>query len=380
MKIVIAMDSFKGSASSLEAGAAVKKGIQAGMSEFQEIEILPVADGGEGTVEAFIAGTSGSIKTETVTGPFGKPIKATYGLLEDKAILEVAETSGIMLVKKAELNPWQATTYGLGELLRTLIKKGQRNFLIGLGGSATNDGGMGMLQALGYRFLNKNGETVFRSVCDMEHMTLVDDSQVPEELQQCHFVIASDVTNPLCGEQGATAIYGPQKGVKQTDIAKFDASLQHFAKITEDYLKKDFSQATGAGAAGGLGFAILAYLKGEVHSGFQLLSAEKQFEEKIKNSDLVITGEGRLDAQSVMGKVPSALAKITQKYNKPLIAIAGSTSEDAYQCNDCGIDAFFSIIHSIGTEAELLQPAITKESIQQTAEQLFRFYQRMKAL
>lgn len=377
MKIVIAMDSFKGSASSLEAGAAVKKGIQAGMSESQEIEVLPVADGGEGTVEAFIAGTSGSIKTETVTGPLGKSIKAKYGLLDDMAILEVAETSGIMLVKKADLDPWRATTYGLGELLRVLMEKGQRNFLIGLGGSATNDGGMGMLQALGYRFLNKKGETVSRSICDMEHIALVDDSQVPEELQQCHFTIASDVTNPLCGEQGATAVYGPQKGVKQADIAKFDASFLHFARITKDYLKKDFSQAAGAG---GLGFAILSYLEGAIHSGFQLLSEEKQYEEKIKTSELVVTGEGRLDAQSVMGKVPSALAKITQRYNKPLIVIAGSTSDDAYQCNDYGIDAFFSIIHSIGTEAELLHPTITKESIQQTAEQLFRFYQRMKKL
>lgn len=380
MKIVIAMDSFKGSASSLEAGAAVKKGIQLGMKQPQDIEILPVADGGEGTVEAFIAGTSGSIKTAEVTGPLGKKVTAQYGWLNDQAILEVAETSGITLVKKSELDPWQATTYGLGELLRTLIKNGQRNFLIGLGGSATNDGGLGMLLALGYRFLNADGKEISRNICEIEHIATIDDSQVPKELKECQFTIASDVTNPLCGERGATAVFGPQKGVAPADVPKFDVRLQHFAKITADYLKEDFSHVAGAGAAGGLGFAILGYLGGEIFPGFQLLAKEKSFEEKIQASDLVITGEGRLDAQSVMGKVPSSLAKITQRYNKPLIAIAGSTSDDAYQCNDHGIDAFFSIIHRIGTEDELLQPSVTKESIQQTAEQLFRFYEKMKAL
>ncbi|MBO0452486.1 glycerate kinase family protein [Candidatus Enterococcus murrayae] len=380
MKIVIAMDSFKGSASSLEAGTAVKKGIQLGMRHSQAIEILPVADGGEGTVEAFITGTSGSIETAEVTGPFEKKVNARYGLLNNLAILEVAETSGITLVKKADLDPWQATSYGLGELLRKLIKTGHRHFLIGLGGSATNDGGLGMLQALGYRFLKKNGEAIPRSVCEIEHIESVDDSLVPKELADCHFTIASDVTNPLWGKHGATAVYGPQKGVRSADIAKFDALLQHFSAITKEYLKQEFSQIAGAGAAGGLGFAILAYLNGKITPGFQLLAKEKHFEEKIEACDLVITGEGRLDAQSVMGKVPSSLAKITQKYNKPLIVIAGSTSDDAYQCNDHGIDAFFSIIHRIGTEEELLQPAVTTESIQQTAEQLFRFYQTMKAL
>lgn len=384
MNILVAMDSFKGSVSSLEAGEAVKKGIQAGMKSLHEealvIDILPVADGGEGTVEAFVAGTSGSIKTAIVTGPQGKPIEARYGRLGERAILEVAETSGITLVEKAEQDPWRATSYGLGELIRRLVQEGQREFLIGLGGSATNDGGFGMLQALGYRFLDKDGQALSHQICEMSHIAKIEDSRVPIELKDCQFIVASDVTNPLLGEQGATAIFGPQKGVQPAEVETFDGLLQQFAQQTKAFLNKDFSRKAGAGAAGGLGFAFLAYLNGEILPGFQRLAEEKHFDERIKASDLVITGEGRLDAQSVMGKVPSALAKITRKYDKPLIAIAGSTSEDAYQCNDHGVDAYFSILHSLGTEEELLHPENTLKSIQQTAEQLFRFYQKMKAL
>ncbi|EOH93604.1 glycerate kinase [Enterococcus pallens] len=377
MNILVAMDSFKGSVTSLEAGAAVQQGIkQAGLKA--EITILPVADGGEGTIEAFVHQTDGEIQQLPVTGPLGEPVEAAYGIIKDQAILEVAETSGITLVKKADLNPWKATSYGLGELIQQLIKKGQRKFIIGLGGSATNDGGLGMLQALGYRFIQADGSEIGRNICELKHMVGIDASQVLPEIQECQFTIASDVTNPLNGQQGATAIFGPQKGVKSHEIKEIDQLLKRFAAITADYLQRDMATTPGSGAAGGLGFAILAYLNGEIQPGFQLLAQKKQLAEKIRAADLLITGEGRLDAQSVMGKVPSALAKWAQTEQKPLVAIAGSVSDDAGQCNDYGIDAFFPIIRQIASEEETLKKATTLESIRQTAEQLFRFYQKIQ--
>ncbi|MHC5227653.1 glycerate kinase family protein [Enterococcus sp. LJL99] len=376
MNILIAMDSFKGSVTSLEAGQAVKKGILDAHLD-AEITIVPVADGGEGTVEAFMYQTKGAIKTSTVTGPLGAKVQAAYGINEKKAYLEVAETSGITLVPKEELDPWKATTFGLGELIKQLVTEGYREFVVGLGGSATNDAGVGMLQALGYQFKNEKGEVIKQNLCELNHISDVDDSNVLPQLKECKFTIASDVINPLCGSQGATAIFGPQKGVKAVEVEKIDHLLEQFAKISTKYLGNDLSNQAGAGAAGGLGFAFLAYLTSETKPGFELLANEKKLAEKIATADLLITGEGRLDAQSVMGKVPSALAKITKKYEKTLIAIAGSVSDDVGQCNDHGIDAFFPIIRQIASEEKTLNKATTTESIRQTAEQLFRFYKKI---
>lgn len=377
MNILIAMDSFKGSVTSLEAGAAVRQGIaDAGL--VAKTTVLPVADGGEGTIEAFVDQTAGKIRTLSVTGPLGKTVSAAYGVIGEQTILEAAETSGITLIKKADLNPWKATSYGLGELIKQLIAAGQRKFIIGLGGSATNDGGVGMLQALGYRFIQADGTEIGRNICELANIVEVEAQQAVPELADCQFLIASDVTNPLNGEQGATAIFGPQKGVKPEEIEKIDQLLQHFATITAEYLQRDASKTPGAGAAGGLGFAIMAYLEGEVQSGFQLLAEKKRLAEKVKRADLVITGEGRLDAQSVMGKVPSALAQLAQKEQKPIIAIAGSVSNDVGRCNEYGIDAFFPIIRQLASEEETLSRETTIESIRQTAEQLFRFYQKIQ--
>lgn len=375
MNILIAMDSFKGSVSSLEAGAAVKQGIK-DAELVAKTTIIPVADGGEGTVEAFIDQTQGQLKTAEVTGPLGDKVQAVYGVEGNKVILEVATTSGITQVPKQDLDPWQATSFGLGELIKHLVEEGYRDFIIGLGGSATNDAGFGMLEALGYRFITEKGKSTNRDICEMKHIATIDDSQVLPELQSCRFVIASDVTNPLCGTKGATAVFGPQKGVKEHEVEEIDQLLAHFAQVTAKHLKEDLSEKVGAGAAGGLGFAILAYLQGAIEPGFQLLAKEKKLAEKVAQADLLITGEGRLDAQSVMGKVPSSLAKIAQ--DKPLIVLAGSVSNDAGQCNEHGIDAFFPIIRQIASEEETLKKETTMESIRQTAEQLFRFYQKMK--
>ncbi|MGX4686929.1 glycerate kinase family protein [Vagococcus sp. JNUCC 83] len=377
MKILIAMDSFKGSVSSLEAGKAVSKGIKkSGLSS--HIEIVPVADGGEGTVEAFLYQTDGKTMVKKVTGPLGSDVYAKHGIYKNTAYIEVAETSGITLVKKEELDPFRATTFGLGELIESLINSGYRRFIVGLGGSATNDAGLGMLRALGYRFFTKDGFLIDENICELGNLSKIDDSKVSNKLKECEFIIASDVKNPLIGKNGATAIFGPQKGLKNQDVEKMDRFIHTFGLKSSDYLNNDFIMTPGAGAAGGLGFAFMAYLNATLFSGFDLLVKEKNIINKVKKADIVITGEGRLDAQSVMGKVPSALAELTQETGKILLAICGSVSDDVEECNKYGIDAFFPIIRQIADEKTILSKSNTLISLEQTAEQLGRFYQAIK--
>lgn len=377
MKVLIAMDSFKGSVSSLEAGKAVSKGIKkAGLSS--HVEIVPVADGGEGTVEAFLYQTDGKTMVKKVTGPLGNYVYAKHGIYKNTAYIEVAETSGITLVKKEELDPFRATTFGLGELIASLVDSGYRRFIVGLGGSATNDAGLGMLRALGYRFFTKDGFLIDENICELGNLLEIDDSKVSNKLKECEFIIASDVKNPLIGKNGATTIFGPQKGLKNQDVEKMDRLIHEFGLKSSDYLNNDFIMTPGAGAAGGLGFAFMAYLNATLCSGFDLLAKEKNIINKVKKADIVITGEGRLDAQSVMGKVPSALAELTQETGKILLAICGSVSDDVRTCNEYGIDAFFPIIRQIADEKTTLSKSNTLVSLEQTAEQLGRFYQAIK--
>ncbi|MGY3704412.1 glycerate kinase family protein [Vagococcus martis] len=377
MKVLIAMDSFKGSVSSLEAGKAVSQGLsKSGLSS--HTEIVPVADGGEGTVEAFLYKTDGKTMIKKVTGPLGKEVYVKYGIYKETSYIEVAETSGITLVNKEELDPFKATTYGLGELIESLMNSGYRRFIIGLGGSATNDAGIGMLRALGYRFMTENGSFIDENICELSNLTKIDDSKVSNQLKECQFIIASDVNNPLVGKNGATAVFGPQKGLKKSDVNTLDKLIEKFGVMSSSYLNNDFMMTAGAGAAGGLGFAFMSYLNAELFSGFDLLAKEKNIINKVKKADMVITGEGRLDAQSVMGKVPSALAELTKQSNKPLLAICGSVSDDAGQCNEHGIDAFFPIIRQIADEETILSKSNTLVSLEQAAEQLGRFYQAIK--
>lgn len=376
MKIVVAMDSFKGSVSSVEAGQAVKRGIEKVCDA--QVTVKPIADGGEGTVEALVEGLGGQFADISVTGPLGGKIQARYGLIADgkTAVIEMAEAAGITLVERESLNPWDATTFGVGEMIRAAIEKGCREFIIGIGGSATTDGGVGMLQALGYEFLNAEGQQVSYGIRELDSIRSIKSEKAMKELSACQFLIACDVTNPLCGETGAVYIYGPQKGVKQEEKEVLDQKMVHYGKLTEQHTGKNYMNQEGAGAAGGLGFAFLSYVKNvELRSGISIVLEALKLEEAIKEADLVITGEGRLDGQTAMGKVPIGIAKLAKKYGASVLAFAGGVTEDADACNAEGIDAFFPIVRSVVKLEEAMEPENAKKNIVASVEQVLRAMQ-----
>lgn len=380
MKVVIAIDSFKGSISSLNAGAAIQEGIQ---RVFPDAEVLvrPLADGGEGTVEALALGMNGRIRTVTVTGPLGTPVEAAYGILDASktAIIEMSAAAGITLVDEPNRNPLYTTTYGVGELIRDAITNGCRNFIVGIGGSATNDGGIGMLQALEYEFLDKNGQPVPFGANGLSKIATIHDTHVLPELKDCHFKIACDVTNPLCGPQGCSAIFGPQKGATPDMIRQMDQWLASYASITREKYPNADPDHPGTGAAGGLGFAFLSYTNAILQSGIQIILEETRLESYIKDADIVITGEGRLDGQTIMGKAPIGVAAIAKKYNKTVLAFSGCTTKEATLCNQNGIDAFFPILHTITTLEEAMHPETTRQNLTTTTEQAFRLIHAVQA-
>lgn len=373
MKVVVAIDSLKGSLSSMEAGNAIKTGILRASPD-TEVVVKPLADGGEGTTEAFVEGFGGTMVSRMVRGPFSCPVEAFYGMLEQSgtAIIEMAAAAGIALVRREELDPLKATTYGVGELISDAIKKGCRKFIIGIGGSATNDCGMGMLAALGYRFLDRNGNEISQGADYLDQIVGIDDSRVIGELKECVFQIACDVKNPLYGVNGATYIFGLQKGLKESDKERVDRKVQKFAQVVADYMGVDNSLMEGAGAAGGMGFAFASFLKGTLEPGISLVMKAIQLEECIRDADYVVTGEGQLDRQTTMGKAPAGVAAVAKKYNIPVIAFAGALSEDAGFCNQAGIDAFFSILPQIMTLEEAMERETAIRNMERTAEQVFR--------
>lgn len=373
MKVVVAIDSLKGSLTSMDAGLAIKEGIQKAHPAAQVI-VKPLADGGEGTTDALIEGMGGERIDLTVTGPLGKQVSAYYGYLSEShtAILEMASAAGIILITEKEKNPLVATTFGVGEMILDAVRRGCQNFIIGIGGSATNDGGIGMLQALGYRFLNSDKQDVGQGAQALENITFIDTSHVAPDLARCHFQIACDVTNPLCGENGATYVYGPQKGVTDELKEPLDSAMAHFARITATTLGNQFSQAKGAGAAGGLGFAFLSYLNAELTPGIDLILSAVDLENTLKDADYVVTGEGRLDHQTAMGKAPVGVAKLAKKYGLTVLAFAGGVTTDARACNDAGIDAFFPIVRGITTLEEAMKPENARTNMIDSVEQVFR--------
>ena len=372
-KVVIAIDSLKGSLTSLEAGSAIFEGIRKVFPQ-TEVSIRPLADGGEGTVEALALGMNGRLEKVMVSDPLGRPVLATYGIIDSSktAIIEMASASGITLVTESERNPLNTTTYGVGEMIRDAIEKGCRNFIIGIGGSATNDGGIGMLQALGYGFIDKEGKQVPFGAKGLALIEKITDDYVIPELKECSFKIACDVTNTLCGEQGCSAIFGPQKGATPTMIMQMDKWLAYYAKLTKEKYPKANMQQAGTGAAGGLGFAFLSYTNAVLESGVKIILEETRLEDFIKDADLVITGEGRLDGQTVMGKAPIGVAKLAKKYQKPVIAFSGCVTPDATACNDHGIDAFFPILRSVVSLEEAMNSLNARQNITATVEQVFR--------
>lgn len=373
MKVVVAIDSLKGSLSSLEAGEAIKSGVLKAMPE-AEVCVRPLADGGEGTVEALALGMGGELKTVEVTGPLGEKVNCLYGILEESktAIVEMSGAAGITLVSDELRTPLHTTTYGVGEVIKDAIANGCRHFIVGIGGSATNDGGIGMLQALGFGMLDKDGNQVPFGAKGIKEIETITDDQVIPELKECSFRIACDVTNPLCGERGCSAVYGPQKGATPEMVKEMDAWLADYAKLVSAKYEKADAEYPGTGAAGGMGFAFLAYTNAVLESGIKIILEETKLEDYVKDADIVITGEGRMDGQTAFGKAPIGVAKIAKKFDKTVLAFAGSVTKDAVVCNEHGIDAFFPILRRIQTLQEAMTPEIARDNMVTTVEQVFR--------
>ncbi len=372
MKVVAAIDSLKGSLSSMEAGYAIREGILKA-SPGAEVLVKPLADGGEGTTEALAEGLGGEMVRVKVHGPLEEPVTAEYGLLEESgtAVMEMAAAAGIVLTGK-EKRPLDATTYGVGEMIRDAVEKGCRRFIVGIGGSATNDCGIGMLTALGFQFLDEQGKPVGISAGALKDVAQICTDHAMPELAECSFRVACDVTNPLCGPNGATYIYGPQKGVTDDMKEELDRDLRHFADVTKAALECDCAGMEGAGAAGGLGYAFLAYLKADLKPGIELVLDAVGMDQAMKGADLVFTGEGRLDHQTAMGKAPVGIAKLAKKHGAKVVALAGAIADGAEACNDNGIDAFFPILRQVVTLDEAMEPEMARRNMAKTAEQVMR--------
>ena len=368
----MAMDSFKGSLPSLDAGNAVKAGIQQ-VNSNNIVTVCPLADGGEGTVQALYQSLGGQWTETTVTGPRCRPVNTGYCVLPDgTAILEMASAAGLPLLTPGERNPLETTTYGVGELIRDAIEKGCRDFIIGIGGSATNDGGTGMLSALGFDFFDENEKAIALGAKGLQNLQRISiENQLPE-LKECRFRIACDVNNPLCGENGCSAIFAPQKGATPEMVADMDHWLENYARLANQVSANADPDFPGAGAAGGLGFAFLTFLNATLESGADIILSKTGLEEQIQNADIVITGEGRLDGQTAMGKGPMAVAALAKRYDKPVIALCGCIGKDAEICNDHGIDAYFPILQSVTTLEEALAPETAAQNLKATAAQVFR--------
>ena len=358
MKIVIAPDSYKESLSALDVATAIELGFREIFPQAEYIK-LPVADGGEGTVEAMVAATQGQIVEVTVTGPLGTQVEGFYGLSGDEqsAFIEMAAASGLELVLPEQRNPLITTSWGTGELIRHALDAGVKHIIIGIGGSATNDGGAGMVQALGAKLLNSEGDALGQGGGALETLARIDISELDRRLHDCRIEVACDVTNPLTGKEGATAIFGPQKGATPEMITRLDAALAHYAELIKRDLDLDVLDLAGGGAAGGMGAALFAFCGAELRQGIEIVTDALHLDRYVAEADLVITGEGRIDSQTVHGKVPVGVAKVAKRYNKPVIGIAGSLTADVGVVHEHGIDAVFSVIYGICTLDDALKNA-----------------------
>ena len=383
MKVVVAIDSFKGSLSSMEAGQAIAEGVKR-VYQHAEVVVRPLADGGEGTVEALVEGMGGVFVTKEVTGPLGEKVEAVYGIIESKddlsktAIIEMSAAAGITLVPEKSRNPMSTTTYGVGELILDAIERGCRHFIVGIGGSATNDGGVGMLQALGYDFVTQEGKAISYGGNGLRELASIEESNVHPILKECTFKVACDVTNPLCGENGSSAIFGPQKGATPEMVQELDQLLLHYAELSKNINSHSNRFYPGTGAAGGMGFAFLTYINATLESGIQIVLTETKLEELITTADFVVTGEGRLDGQTALGKAPIGVATLAKKHQKKVLAFAGAVTPDAKECNQHGIDAFFPILRGVVTLKEAMNKEVAHQNMVDTVEQVFRVVEMMK--
>jgi len=345
MKVIIAPDSFKESLSSLEVAAEIEAGFRDVFPQADYVK-LPIADGGEGTVEALVAATGGQVMDAEVVGPLGEKVNAFYGVCGDErtVVIEMAAASGLALVLPELRNPLMTTSYGTGELIRMSLDAGYLDFVIGIGGSATNDGGVGMLQALGVRFLDRDGKEIGYGGGSLAGLARIDVSGLDARLVDAQIEVACDVNNPLTGPTGASAVFGPQKGATPEMVAELDRCLAHYAELIRRDIGKDVETEPGAGAAGGMGAALLAFLPAQLRPGVQIVIGHIGLEELVTGADLVITGEGCIDAQSVFGKAPVGIAEVARKHAVPVIAIAGSLGQGAEDVGQCGISALFSVV------------------------------------
>ena len=373
MNIVIAIDSFKGSMTSMEAGKSAAEGIRRVYPDAQ-IQVRPLADGGEGTVEALTAGLGGKLVTIPVTGPAGLLVDCPYGIVEETktAIIEMSGAAGITQVTEAQRNPLHTTTYGVGEVIKDAIHKGCRRFIVGIGGSATNDGGLGMLQALGFDMLNASGQPVSMFGKGLADLAQISTDHVFPELADCTFRIACDVTNPLCGEHGCSAVFGPQKGATPEIVQQMDGWLSAYAALAKNSFPKANPNHAGAGAAGGLGFAFLTFFNATLESGVKIVLEETRLSDYVKDADIVLTGEGRLDGQTVMGKAPIGVAQTAKEHGCTVLGFSGSVAKDASACNEKGIDAFFPILRGVSTLEEAMDTEKARQNMADTVEQVFR--------
>ncbi|MFJ5964084.1 glycerate kinase [Bacillus sp. NPDC093026] len=358
MKIVIAPDSFKESLSAYETACAIERGFRAVLPDANYIK-LPMADGGEGTVQSLVNATGGTIVNQVVTGPLGEQVDAFFGMLGDgqTAVIEMAAASGLHLVPPEKRNPLFTTSRGTGELMLAALDKGASHLIIGLGGSATNDGGVGMMQGLGARFLDQSGQELLSGGGALHQLAVIDLSGLDPRLKTTRLEVACDVDNPLTGERGASAVFGPQKGANDEMVQLLDKNLSHLAHMVEKQLNVSFGDTAGAGAAGGLGASLRDFLHADLQRGIDIVLKAVNFDEIVKDADLVITGEGRIDRQTIYGKTPIGVAKAAKQFNISVIGIAGSLSKDSEVVHDHGIDALFSIVPGITSLSDAIQEA-----------------------
>lgn len=377
MKIVIAPDSFKGCMTAQQAAQAIAEGVRKAIPDAQ-LELVPMADGGEGTVQSLVDATGGSFITETVTGPLGAPVEARYGLLGngETAVIEMAAASGINFVDERTRNPLITTTYGTGELVKDALSRGVTQIIVGLGGSATNDGGAGMAQALGVRLLDADGNELPFGGAVLANLAAIDTSHIDSRLQNVEMLLASDVTNPLTGERGASAVFGPQKGATPQMVQQLDAALHHYAQIIERDTGKSVENIPGAGAAGGLGAGFLAFTNAQMRSGISLVVEATHLKERARDAAYCFTGEGGIDAQTHYGKTPMGVAQAV-KESAPdctLIALAGNVGEGTDVLYGDGIDAILGIVPGAVTLSDAL--AHGRENLERTAQNVARIIAR----
>jgi len=373
MKIIIAPDSYKESLSAMDVAIAIENGFKQVLPNAEYVK-LPMADGGEGTVQSLVDATNGTINKHTVTGPLGQSVEGFWGLLGEgnTAVIEMAAASGIHLVAPEQRNPLITTTYGTGELIKAALDQGVKHIIVGIGGSATNDGGIGMAQALGIRLLDNQGQELGYGGGELARLATIDTSKLDPRLAQVRLEVACDVDNPLCGEKGASAVFGPQKGATPDMVTELDNNLAHYAAIIKQQLGVDVRDMAGAGAAGGMGAALLGLFDAELRPGIEIVMDAVNLDDIVADADLVITGEGRIDSQTIHGKTPIGVARTAKKHGLPVIGIAGCLSSDCVVVHQHGIDAVFAVVNrSVDLATALAEAA---ENVEMTARNVAAIY------